>query len=740
MHKGLFVVALCLTFLVIDGKEPLGKISIWSGIPGKIPAGWELCAGQVRNSTEEPELFQLLGNLFGSSGTDTFLLPDLMDRFVMSESGTYPTGISGGEPTHNLTVDEIPSHSHELNVNTGFETSSSPQGKILANFMVGSMFHDSPVDTALAAISISPTGGSYAHQNMSPYLGLHFIICTNISICQPQPADSIPIEPIAAIEYFPYQREISAELPLYSPVNAQTLPITADTTELYSVIGNTFGGTPNQSFALPNMTGRFLLGTGTGPGLSFRTFAEIGGAESVTLTAAQIPTHGHKVMATSSAGQSNSPSNSVLADGAPYRAAEEASMTILRPDSVASVGGNQPHNNLPPFISLSAAMQTNKDNTNQQDSTTIPMGRITFVATDINQRPPGWMPCNGTLLPISRYNELFKTFGTTYGGDGRTTFGLPDLRGRGALGAGGSTRLGQKGGTESITLTTAHLPLHTHTLNATNSAADNVTSNLTILAQALNAYSTIGNNLVELADAALSDRGGSQAHTNMPPFIVMTPFICALPAGCSRSSFDCFDVPHAPAVETNPKIECIRQGVFGVAEDAVIGTGGSIDEEIQIDGSLDVGMDAIVEFSLTGSLVISGCVEWKGQILLSHNETLLTGETLEFSLMQFNCASEPLFPTVDVTNVPVDECDEASVSTINSRTSFSVLVSSESSDKCDEGGDGDNNELFALFSLLAICVVVVLIVVVIVVGLLILRMKHKKTIAYLQSGGSAGLA
>src|SRR5258708_1222366 len=85
-----------------------------------------------------------------------------------------------------------------------------------------------------------------------------------------------------------------------------------------------------------------------------------------------------------------------------------------------------------------------------------------------NFAPAGWMFCAGQLLPISENETLFNLIGTTYGGDGQTTFGLPDLQGRFPIHQGGGFTMGQTGGTESVTLTTAQIPLHSHIPNANN--------------------------------------------------------------------------------------------------------------------------------------------------------------------------------------------------------------------------------------------------------------------------------
>ena len=152
-----------------------------------------------------------------------------------------------------------------------------------------------------------------------------------------------------------------------------------------------------------------------------------------------------------------------------------------------------------------------------------------------NFAPRGWAFCDGQLLAISQNEALFSILGTTYGGDGRTTFALPDLRGRYAMHPGhgpglSDRRLGQKGGTENVTLTDAQIPAHNHPASATGSIrvheedATTTEPNGNILAtSAQNTYSTGGADAALNAGAlqvnvTLGNNGGSQSHTNMPPF------------------------------------------------------------------------------------------------------------------------------------------------------------------------------------------------------------------------------
>jgi len=147
-----------------------------------------------------------------------------------------------------------------------------------------------------------------------------------------------------------------------------------------------------------------------------------------------------------------------------------------------------------------------------------------------NFAPAGWMFCEGQLLPISENETLFNLIGTTYGGDGQSTFALPDLRGRLPIHQGNSFILAQNGGVESVTLTTQQIPIHSHPFLCSTSPAASKTpvNQVPALTQAAT-ITTYGADapLVQLNAQAISSTGGSQPHDNFQQYLCID-FIISL--------------------------------------------------------------------------------------------------------------------------------------------------------------------------------------------------------------------
>ncbi len=159
------------------------------------------------------------------------------------------------------------------------------------------------------------------------------------------------------------------------------------------------------------------------------------------------------------------------------------------------------------------------------------IGEIRMFAFGTRGAPSGWQACDGSLLPISEYDALFALVGTTYGGDGQTTFAVPDLRGRVPIhqgqGAGLSNYvIGQRAGTETVTVLPTQMPAHTHTLVTTTAAASALTPGTTLLPGSVSGDSfylsdITGATAVAMSAQSTSLAGGSQPHENCMPTLTV---------------------------------------------------------------------------------------------------------------------------------------------------------------------------------------------------------------------------
>ena len=142
-----------------------------------------------------------------------------------------------------------------------------------------------------------------------------------------------------------------------------------------------------------------------------------------------------------------------------------------------------------------------------------------------NYAPRSWASCNGQLLPINQNQALFSLLGTTYGGNGQTTFALPDLRGKTPIHFGSGFSLGQQGGEQAHTLTQSEMPQHIHVANGSSAAADAALPAGNLLGAVDN--TTFGNaytapsNFAAMSPQGVGNAGGSQAHQNMQPYLVL---------------------------------------------------------------------------------------------------------------------------------------------------------------------------------------------------------------------------
>lgn len=145
-----------------------------------------------------------------------------------------------------------------------------------------------------------------------------------------------------------------------------------------------------------------------------------------------------------------------------------------------------------------------------------------------NFAPAGWMFCEGQLIAISENETLFNLIGTTYGGDGQSTFALPDLRGRLPLHQGNGFILAETGGAEEVTLTINQIPAHSHRLTGAAITGDQISPANNMIANSLNTVPFINDPpIANMSTAAIGSTGGSQPHTNFQPYLCVN-FIISL--------------------------------------------------------------------------------------------------------------------------------------------------------------------------------------------------------------------
>ncbi|WP_144789227.1 phage tail protein [Lysinibacillus fusiformis] len=157
--------------------EPfLGEVRLFSF--DKIPQNWLPCDGRLLLIRQHTALYSLIGNRYGGDGKTTFALPDLQGRVPLHKSDQIAYASIGGEATHSLTTNEMPSHTHEVYADEGVTNKSSPMNNVWGKFDGNPMF-SSNVNTQMSSTAMTVTGQSQAHNNMQPFLVVSFCIAIN---------------------------------------------------------------------------------------------------------------------------------------------------------------------------------------------------------------------------------------------------------------------------------------------------------------------------------------------------------------------------------------------------------------------------------------------------------------------------------------------------------------------------------------------------------------------------------
>ncbi len=334
---------------------PLGAIETFAGTTGATVGGTADAAGQLLSISSNTPLFAILGPTYGSNGLTTFELPNLQDRFAVGTGGTSdPLGASFGAESPTLTLANMPSL-----YNGGSQPFDNEQASLQINYLI---------DVSGAAPSSANSGSTAVVGEIVPFLG-----------------DFAPDG--------------------YMFASGQTLSI-SQFQNLFNVIGTTYGGDGDQTFVLPDLDGKTIIGAGfNGP--TFTLGEEVGQAQT-TIVNQNLPT-----------------------------------------------SGDLPIDNYQPSIALNYLICINgvfPSSTNSPPTGQAVLGQIVAYAGPANDIPPGWALCNGQLLSLTANEALFSLIGNSYGGNGQTTFALPNMQGLSIAGIGDGIVTAEEFGSPTITL------------------------------------------------------------------------------------------------------------------------------------------------------------------------------------------------------------------------------------------------------------------------------------------------
>jgi microcystin-dependent protein len=363
------------------------------------PNGALLARGQLLPIATNTALFSLLGTTYGGDGRVNFALPDLQERFLVA------AGTGAGLPAASLGV-VFGSNSATLSIGT-----MPAHSHLLADGMTrtSSVGRGEPLDLRAPSMPVTAwvsTEGTF-----------------------PSPGGGVSMPFLGQIRWFAGNFTPTGG---WVPADGRLLSI-ADNSALFAVVGTTYGGDGVRTFAVPDLRGRVPVGVGPGPGLPPITAGQFTGASSIALGSPQLATHQH----------------ALVGGGATQTAGNSQSFSAYQP----SLGIT--------WLIATQGIFPARDGSGFFDDSNPFLGEIIAFAGTF--APRGFITAEGQLLPIATNAALFSLLGTAYGGDGRANFALPDLRGRGPIGASATVPVGTRRGSPSRTLVTTELPAHSHT-------------------------------------------------------------------------------------------------------------------------------------------------------------------------------------------------------------------------------------------------------------------------------------
>ncbi|SDG64050.1 Microcystin-dependent protein [Dyadobacter soli] len=499
----------------------IGEIRIFAA--DFAPAGWLACAGQILPIERFAALHSLIGNAYGGDGKTTFALPDLRSRIPLGQSDRNPVGTKGGFETITLKAENLPPHRH-VPACSNTDNSNSIDGT--NGFWSGSTQHgtrygQAPGATKMSTGSILPEGGSEPHENRMPMLALTYAIAVDGPFPSRGPGGyglSFPAE----IRMFGFPIEIQG----YVPCDGRSYPVNSED-QLFRLIGATFGKEDGR-YKLPDLRDRVLIGNGA----AYPDFSP-GGEESHKLTLDEMPRHRHKAVVSSGGSDSPTPEDHFWPADAGYVTQNNSFMSD---QALEATGKEVAHDNMSPYLAINYTICTDGMFT---DGSFPPieeyLGTVRAFAAKVI--PQYWLPCDGRELPIASNTALYSLLGTKYGGNGTTTFALPDLRGRAVIQYWPfdkfeltTYKIGEKAGTDKVTLKLDQMPSHTHAPLASKKATTQRPEGQVWANEdsrpPINRFAATSGTAHAMHPSALGEAGADQPHNNMMPYLGIEFMIC----------------------------------------------------------------------------------------------------------------------------------------------------------------------------------------------------------------------
>ena len=308
------------------------------------------------------------------------------------------------------------------------------------------------------------------------------------------------------------------------PCNGERMTIGSNAA-LFVILGTKFGGNGTTYFNLPDLRGKVLLGQGNGYAIG-----NSGGEEMHALTVAEIAAHSHGVMASENKANATTPTNNFWPANGGY---QKTSDIQLSPVALTQTGNNAGHPNMAPFLSLNYCILVVIDD----DDDDFGENYVGMIQTSASSKiSDSWAPCDGREFLISALPALFSIIGNKYGGDGNTTFKLPNLQGGAAVNWGQAApglstyQIGDTGGAASVTLTQGQLPQHNHTPAAATAGGFQNAANTAVWANspgrpAPPQFATAQGKGILMSPSAIANTGGGGGHNNLMPYTVANYFI-----------------------------------------------------------------------------------------------------------------------------------------------------------------------------------------------------------------------